>query len=226
MFLRLKTTTFAAVAACGLSVGVALPAAADEGFAPDAPAVPFDMGFDDDVPEPPRLARRGGKRGKRGKGKLSPEERQEMKKRFRKKMHTYLTVELSSRLDLDDKKTMQLSAALKKHGQQVEAHHQQMRDASKALRKLLDEGAPDAQVKKQLDVVTEAAEQRPSPRALVKDTKGFLSVKQQAQLALAMPEVMKEMKHMMRRERRKMRGGGGFRGGPDGDFGAPPPHMR
>ena len=93
--------------------------------------------------------------------------------------------------------------------------------------KLVDEGAPDAKLRKQLDVVTQLAGQRPSPQALVADTKGFLSVKQQAQLALAIPEVMREVKHMMKRQRRKMRGGGGRHGGsPGGDFGPPPPHMR
>ena len=54
---------------------------------------------------------------------------------------------------------------------------------------------------------------------LLRDTARFMTVQEQARLALAMPEIMKEMRKVMKEARREGRG----KRAPAGGFGGPMP---
>ena len=85
---------------------------------------------------------------------------------------------------------------------------------------MLDSKATDAQLKPQLDVVLGAAGRDDDMQAFVADTSKFLSVQEQAKLALALPDILKDVHKMMKQARHEMKhgpGGGGFGGGKGGD---------
>jgi hypothetical protein len=147
------------------------------------------------------------------------EERGAMKERVREKMHAFLTTELSARLQLDERKKAQLSDALKTHMERRQAQRQQLRVEGQKLKGLVDAKAADAEVKKQLDIVLGLAGNDDEILRFVEETSKFLTVTEQARLALALPEMMRDMKHMMRAGQGKGRGpfgGGGFGGGGPG----------
>lgn len=150
------------------------------------------------VPPPQAHGRRG-------------EMRPEIRERVRQKMQTYLTVELSSRLGLDQKKSLQLGDAIQAHMQRRQEQRQRLKAEAQKLRGLLDAKAGDAQVKTQLDMVIGLAGRDDEIQRFLQETGKFLTVQEQAKLALAFPEIMKDMRHMMRR------GPGGPGMGPPGD---------
>jgi hypothetical protein len=142
----------------------------------------------------------------------------EMRERIQQKVQTYLTVELSTRLGLDQAKSMKLSESIKSLMQKRQVNRQRLREEAQKLRALVNNKASDADVKKQLDVVIGAAGRDDMIHDFVQETGKYLTATEQAKLALAMPEVMRDMKRMMRDARGKRGGGvgGGF-GGPDVD---------
>jgi hypothetical protein len=139
---------------------------------------------------------------KRGDGK-----REEIRARVQQKVKTYLTVELSTRLGLDDKKSAKLADAIAAHMERKRANREAMKNDMKKLRELVDAKAPDAQVKAQLDVVIKQREKGEDVQTFLKETSSFLSVQEQAKLALAMPDVMRGLKGMMQEARKGARGG-------------------
>jgi hypothetical protein len=153
----------------------------------------------------PAVAQAGGAGS--GVGDVSSTRREENRARIQQKVKTYLTLELSSRLNLDDKRSLQLASAVQAHMERRRISREQARAEMDKLRSLIDKKAPDAQVKAQLDAVVKEQDRGEDLRALLADTGKFLSVQEQAKLALAAPEVLKGMRQMMREARREGRGG-------------------
>jgi hypothetical protein len=148
-------------------------------------------------------------------------QREEMRARVQQKVRTYLAVELSSRLALDTTKSQKLADAIQAHMERRRTEREGLRTEAQKLRELVDKKAPDAQVKAQLDVLVKKHARGDNFEALLADTGKFLTVQEQAKLALSLPEVMKGMREMMKDARREMRGGrrGGGGGGPGGPGG-------
>lgn len=174
-----------------------------------------------------RLARapdgqqRRGKRGKKGKKhKLSPEERAALKKEVQRKIQTFVTVELATRLELDEKKSLKLSQAVKEHLAQREASREKIRAEREKLEALLSSGASDSEIGKQTDVVIEMNKNIRDEQPFFRATSSFLSKTEQAKLVLAYHHIQKEVKRMVRHAKRNKKGrgphgpGGNRRGGP------------
>lgn len=142
-----------------------------------------------------------------------PQRREEIRQRVQQKVRTFLAVELSSKLSLDDAKSMKLADAIEAHMTRRRAGRDEVKLEAQKLRELLDKKAPDAQVKAQLDVVVKKHTRGEDVEGLLADTAKFLSVTEQARLALALPEVMRDVREMMRDARRSAREGMGRRGG-------------
>ena len=162
----------------------------------------------------------GGKRGKRGKGKMNPAEREALRERVQSKIQSYLTVELSSRAGLDDKKSLQLGNTIKAHLERRESARGTRHEAMKKLRELVDSKASDAALKTQMAAVASAAKAEDPLDDLMAELGKFLTTQEQAKVMVAFPEVMKDAMHLIRDARRGGRGGGGP--GPGGCFGGEP----
>jgi hypothetical protein len=88
-----------------------------------------------------------GQPGRQGKGRIAqmnPEERAALRDRVKQKIQTYLTVELSSRAGLDEKKSLQLGTAIKGHLEKREASRKTRHEAFVKLKELVDQKANDA----------------------------------------------------------------------------------
>ena len=157
--------------------------------------------------------------GRRGPGqkhaRLSEKERKELREEVKRKVQTYVTVELSSLLGLDDATTLKLSAVIKEQMSAREQAQQALKAEAKKLQELLDANAPDKKIRAQTQVVMEKAKARKDPAALFEKTARFLSTKQQAKLVLAYPKLTREVRQLMQKQRRRMRKQHrGKRGGP------------
>ena len=153
---------------------------------------------------------------------LKKGKRAEMRERVEQKIQTYLTVELSSRMALDEKKSLKLSEAIKAQMKRKQERREKLKGEMNKLRDLVDKKAPDGQVKSQLDVVTGLAGRDEDMHDFLNDTSKFLTVQEQARLAIAFPEIMKDVHQLVREARGKRglrgeRGRGGFGGPDDGD---------
>lgn len=167
--------------------------------------------------------------GKEGRGKhggrmakLPPEERAALRERVKQKIQTYLTVELSSRASLDEKKSLQLGAALKSHLDGREKARTTRHDAFKKLKELVDSKANDAALKAQMSAVLDTHHKEQAMDDLATSLGKFLTPTEQAKVIVAFPEVMKDAMHLIREARGGrgggkggMRGGGGMGGGPN-----------
>ena len=125
------------------------------------------------------------------------EKRDEMRDRMQHKMQAYVTAELSSRLGLDEKKTLKLSATVRSHMEKRHERQKKLADEAQKLRGLVEGKASDAEVKKQLDVVLGAAGHEQDIRDLMNESATYLSVTEQAKLALAIPEIIHDVRRMM-----------------------------
>lgn len=164
---------------------------------------------------PPAIPARPNAPAAPGGGVLG-ERREELRARVQEKIRTYLTTELSTRMGLDAAKSAKLADAVKAHMERKQGRGKKLHEEMQKLRGLVDAKAPDAQVKAQLDVVLGASSRDDDIQAFVADTSKFLTVQEQAKLALALPEILKDVHKMMREARQGMRGGRGFGGGRDG----------
>ena len=156
-----------------------------------------------------RGGRRQGGEGRKG-GVMSEEQRGALRERVQQKIQTYLTVELSSRAGLDDKKSLQLGAAIKAQMERRQATREKKRAELKKLRELVDGKAADAALKAQVRTVVEQADREEQLQALLDDTSKFLTPAEQARVVLAWPEVMRETRRLIAAARRD-------RGGADDD---------
>lgn len=150
----------------------------------------------------------GDAKGHKDHKKLSPEEREKKHAEIQRKIKVYILAELSSRLNLDDRKTNLLSDVINKQTQERDANHKAMREEMKNLRGLLDKNADDAQLRASIQKLASLRDKSDHIASFVQDTSSFLSTKEQAQLVVALPEVMRDLKKMKR----------GHRGPPDGEF--------
>jgi hypothetical protein len=143
-----------------------------------------------------------GERGGERAGKLSPEERQALRERVQQKIQTYLTVELSARAGLDEKKSLQLGAALKSQMQRRQALRERKQAEMKKLRELVEGAAGDAALRAQVKAVVDHADREEQLQALLEDTAKFLTPLEQAKVVVAWPEVMKEARRLIAAARR------------------------
>lgn len=143
---------------------------------------------------------------------------EQIREQVQEKIAAFMVGELTSRLNLDAAKSAKLSDALKAHMERKHANEKAMHEAMKKLQELVDNKAPDAQVKQQLDVLLGVkASEGDEIGAFVSETQKFLSVQEQAKMALAMPDIMKEVGRMRRELREEFHGKagpGGFGGRP------------
>lgn len=162
--------------------------------------------------------RRHGPGGPGGREGPFAERREEMRERVEQKIKTYLTVELSTRLALDQKRALQLGDAVQRHMARKHERREKTRVEVEKLRDLVEKKAPDAQVKAQLDTVVGLAGKDDDLHAFLGDVGKFLNVTEQAKLALAMPDIMRDVQRMVRDVRRELRGRGPGPGGPGPGF--------
>ena len=146
--------------------------------------------------------------GRSHRKRMSKEERKALREKIHQKVQRRLAEELSSRLRLDEYKSEQLANALEKHGDARKMHGKRLRQEMKTLKKLVSENASDAELRRQMDVLAEARQQRKDGmQSLLRETESFLTTKEQATLMLAFPRVMKDTRRMMRKARHERRGG-------------------
>jgi hypothetical protein len=131
-----------------------------------------------------------------------------LRARVQEKIGAWLTTEIATRVALDDNKSKQLADAVRAHMQRKHERRAALKEAMHELRSLVDSKAADAKLKSQLDAVIGAAARDDDMHELLSDTARFMSVPEQARFALAMPEIMKEMRQMMKEARRDGRGRG------------------
>ena len=161
-----------------------------------------------------------GQMGRQGKGRLAqmnPEERAALRDRVKQKIQTYLTVELSSSAGLDEKKSLQLGAAIKGHLEKREAARKTRHDAFVKLKELVDQKANDAALKAQMKTVLDSHGREQAMDDLAVELGKFLTPTEQAKVMVAFPEVMKDAMRLIR----EARGGRGGRGGPGMGGGGP-----
>lgn len=155
--------------------------------------------------------------GPGGHGGPFAERREEIRQRVEQKIRTYITVELSSRLALDQKRALQVGEAVQRHMDRMHERREKMRAEADKLRELVEKKAPDAQVKAQLDTVVGLAGKDDDLHAFLGDTAKFLNVTEQAKLALSMPEIMRDVHRLVKETRRELRGHGPGPGPGDDD---------
>ncbi len=168
-------------------------------------------------PRARRLAQKGD--GKGGEGKLGEGKRGELRERVRQKVQTYVTVELASRANLDEKKSLQLGSAIKAHMERKQQARQKKRGEMEKLRALVDSKGNDAALKAQMKTLVDAARDEDQVQLLLDDTAKFLTPTEQARVVLALPGVMKDTMKMVKEARGGGLGGGGRRGGRGGGGG-------
>jgi hypothetical protein len=143
--------------------------------------------------------------GQHGRGerlsKLPPEQRSALRERVKGKIQTYLTVELSSRAGLDEKKSLQLGSAIKAHLERKEAARGGRREAVAKLRELVDGKAADAALKSQMKAVIDMHNKQEALDTLLDETARFLTPTEQARMLVALPDVMKDAMNLMREAR-------------------------
>jgi hypothetical protein len=124
----------------------------------------------------------------------------ELRKRVGRKMQAYLTAELSSRAALNNDKTAQLQqtvAAFMERRQQARANR---REQMNQLRNLVQSKATDAQLNAQLAAVANSAP--PDDLGdLMAATSKYLSPHEQALVVMAIPEVLRDARQLMRQGR-------------------------
>lgn len=185
------------IAALILAAAVVVPAVAvatDAAPAPSAGAVTPGGGR--------QHGQKGDHKGERF-SKLPPEQRAELRERVKGKIQTYLTVELSSRAGLDEKKTLQLGSAIKAHLERKEATRTTRREAFAKLRELVDGKAADAALKAQMKTVVDTHSKGEAMDSLLDETAKFLTPTEQAKVMVAFPDVMKDAMKLVREARGK-----------------------
>jgi hypothetical protein len=186
--------------ACALALLVTAPALAQTSPAPTAPPAPAT-------------------RGEKLRARLDPAERERLRGEVERKLQTYITVEASSRLGLDEKKTLKLSEAVKAHLQQKREAHKTTKRELEKLRQLVDQNAGEAALQAQTKAVVDAHDGVDDSTKLFDETRRFLSAKEQAKLVIALPQMRREMRRMMMEAMHERRGnhGPGHAGAADDD---------
>ena len=163
-----------------------------------------------------RGGRRHGGEGRKGGG-MSEEQRGALRERVQQKIQTYLTVELSSRAGLDEKKSLQLGTAIKAQMERRQATREKKHAELQKLRDLVQQKAADAALKAQVKAVVDQSDREEQLQALLDDTAKFLTPLEQAKIVVAWPDVMKDARRLIAQARREHRGGGQGAGDGTGD---------
>jgi hypothetical protein len=155
-----------------------------------------------------------GRQGRR-MAQLSPEQRAAMRDRIKEKIHTYLTVELSNRAGLDDKKSLRLGAVIKEHLKKKEGARTSRHQAREKLRELVEQKASDAALQAQIQATIDTLGQERAIDDVLKELATFLTPTEQAKVLLAFPEVVTDAKRLIKDAR------GGIDRGEHGDDDGP-----
>ena len=142
-------------------------------------------------------------------------QREEMRTRVFDKIRVFVTDELAFRLKLDGDKQTKLGEAVRAHFARKQAGRAALRNEMQKLRSMVAQNASDGALKAQLARLTDATDKDASIGMFMKDAAAFLSAKEQADLALAVPEILKDVRGMMRDAKRgqgRGDGAGGQRG--------------
>lgn len=113
----------------------------------------------------------------------------------RERAERVLRATLTAELGLDQKQADALSAAAKAQFAKVKELRKSVRFETEILESLVDGGAPDAELAKQLAKVEAAADLAAAAKPLVamkEEAKRILTVKQQAKLVLLLPELHRD----------------------------------
>jgi len=188
--------------------------------------------FDDFAPsweddDPVRLAK-GDKEKRKGKNKeMRKAKRKEKREQVMRKMRTFLTVELTEELKLNDSASLKLSKAIAKVQDEHHKARKKMKEQAKKLKELVANKAGDNALKAQMKKVrAEHKNLKPMEELLIDECASFLSVQQQARLMLQVPHLKKEIGKMLRKGHKKRNGHKDrFRGRPDHHDGSGPPHL-
>lgn len=148
--------------------------------------------------------------GDHARGGPRAEMRERARERVGAKMATYLAQELATRAGLDANKREQLGKVVQTQIERRQAQRQELKQETRKLKQLLEDKASDAVVKAQLDKVMALTDRDERMRGFVDDTAAFLTPREQAQVAVAFPRVMREARRMMH----EARGGKGHRAEP------------
>lgn len=126
------------------------------------------------------------------KQRLTPEAKLEKKLA---RMERMVRERLSPRLGLDDAQEEQLVRAFQESAQERKQAMMAVKAERKALKELVERGAPEAELDAQLKRLEAAGESVPKRGALLDKTAGFLTAEQQAKLALVGPKHGKHGKY-------------------------------
>ncbi len=129
----------------------------------------------------------------------------EKRAQMHEKMGAFVAQQLSTKIGLDAAKSAKLADAVKAFQARKQSQRKTVHEEMQKLQQLVDNKAPDAQLKQQLDVVANVRDERSEKEAFLADTAKFLTLQEQAKLALALPKVMREAHHEMKREWRQNR---------------------
>jgi len=113
----------------------------------------------------------------------------------RERAERVMRAELTAELGLDQKQADALFAAGRAQFDKMKELRKAMRTEREVLESLVDGNAPDAEIAKQLAKMEAAAETMAAARpihALKDEAKKILTVKQQARLALLLPELRRD----------------------------------
>lgn len=133
--------------------------------------------------------------------RMSPEQRAALHARVQDKLATYVVVELTSKAGLDEKKSVQLSSAVKAHLERMHASRTEKREAVENLRNLIDSKANDAALNAQIAVVSAAGNREDQHEQLLTDLSRFLTATERAKIVVALPEVMRDAMKLVREAR-------------------------
>jgi Glu-tRNA(Gln) amidotransferase subunit E-like FAD-binding protein len=124
----------------------------------------------------------------------------EVRGRVQAKIIAFITSELSTKANLDAAKTAQLQQVVEEFVQHRQSSRTARKQEMQALRELVKSSANDAALRAQMQKVAQTAV-RDELDAVLTSTEKFLTAREQAALMLAVPEVMKDMRGMLREGR-------------------------
>ena len=176
-------------------------------------ASPFQTSWEQWQPAQERVAQgRGGH-----KSKNHQERRAKRRAKVEKKIRTFLVLELTDALDLDDKMALKLSSTIEKTQKEQQLLREKAHGNMEQLKAMLaDDKTSDQALKKQTEKTRRAIKKaRKMEEALYDSISGHLDTKQNAQMLLALPQIQGKIHRMMQKARKGGHGGKG-RMGPRG----------
>ena len=193
-----------------------------------AMASPFQTSWEQWQPDQERVAQERG----RHKNKNRKERRAKRRAKVEKKIRTFLVLELTDALDLDDKMALKLASTIEKTQKEQQALREKAHENMDKLKAMLaDDKTEDNALKKQTDKTSKAIKKaRKMEEALYESISEHLDTKQKAKMLLVLPQIQGKIHRMMQKARKGGHGGkgrmgprGGGHGGHRGHDGPPPP---